>query len=151
MKLHPVSPRSQTRKHITGGETCGVPLGLGWCRWKGVGVTAPFSTRWCCLAYWGGSVGVCICMHVPMQSTCTVGLKVASPSSLVFSRGTACSHGLAIKHPSFVSSLCLLPTSTLSMCKLSACQVIPPSRVLAQMGLCFKTPRFKDPHSLDPH
>ena len=36
------------------------------------------------------------------------------------------------------------------MSKLSACQAVSPSRVLSQMGLCLKTPQFRDPHSLDP-
>ena len=36
------------------------------------------------------------------------------------------------------------------MSKLSTCQEAPPSGVLSQMGLCFKTPHFRDPCQLGP-
>ena len=45
----------------------------------------------------------------------------------------------AIKHPSFGSGLCPLPTSTLSVSKLSACKAALHSRV------CFKIPHCRDP------
>ena len=44
---------------------------------------APFSTRWCCLAYWGGLLCTCKCVR-----TCTGGLKMASTSYPVSSMGT---------------------------------------------------------------
>ena len=63
---------------------------------------------------------------------------MASSSFLLSSTGTVCSHQPIIKHPSIVSALCSLPTSTLSMSKLSTCQAAPPSRVLSEIGLCLK-------------
>ena len=93
---------------------------------------AQFSTRWYCLAYWG-------------ESMCQVEVKMASPSSLVSGTGSLCSHQSEIKHSSFLSGLCPLPTSTLLVSKLSTCQVKPLSSILYQMGLCFKTSYLRDP------
>ena len=68
MKLHPVSPRTDTMKpfivHTVSGVTCAGLLGnvLGGHSWVGLGVMALFSTRWHCLAYWGGLVWrTCAC------------------------------------------------------------------------------------------
>ena len=83
---------------------------------------------------------MCVCTCV-----CAEEVEMASPSSLV--SGAWSSHSLwpAIKHPSFVSGLHLLPASTLSVSRLSTCHVSPPSRASSQMELCFKTPNFRDP------
>ena len=47
-----------------------------------------------------------------------------------------------IHHPSCVPGFHQLPTFPLSVSELSTCQVVPPSRVLSQVWLCFKTPHF---------
>lgn len=53
------------------------------------------------------------------------------------------------KHLSFVSGLCPLPASTLSVSRLSAGQAALPSRVGSPMGLCLRTPGFRDSPGLD--
>ena len=102
---------------------------------------APFSTRWRCLAYWRGLA----------WWTCVGEVEMASPRSLVSGTGSSHSHRPAIKHSFFVLGLGPLIVSTLSMFKPSAWLAAPPSRVLSQMGLCFKTPHFRDPCTLDQH
>ena len=125
--------------------TCDGLLGdvLRGCSWVGLGVMALFSTQWHYLVYWNGSVWcTCECMHMR---------EIASPSSLVYGTGALCSHGPTVKYSSCVSGLHPFPRPfTLSVSKMSACQVSPPSRFLSQMGLCFKTPPFRDPCGLDP-
>ena len=65
--------------------------------------------------------------------------------------GNGFTHLPSLRHRNFVLSptsdktplLCLRPPSTPCLfpviSKLSSCQVMPPSRVLSQIGLCFKT------------
>ena len=73
---------------------------------------------------------------------------MASTSCPVSSIRTLCSRNWQSSTPplstplSFVSSFRPLPASTLSVTKLSGCQVTPPSWVLSQMGLCLPTPHF---------
>ena len=69
--------------------------------------------------------------------------EMVSPSSLVPGAGALHSHRPTIKHPSFVSGLCQLPTSTLSFSKLPTCQVVPSSRVLCQRG-CVSKPHTSE-------
>ena len=148
MKFHPVSRRTETGKPSIV-STLNRWSDLCWsssnalvgCSWVGSGVTARLSTRWHCFVYWGGSV-----WH---SSVCIEEMEMASPSSPVSGTGTLSSNQPMIKNPSFVSGHCPLPASTLSMPKLSACQAAPPSRLLSQVGLCFKT-SFRDPCGLDP-
>ena len=106
-----------------------VQVGRTWCN-------GSISTRWCCLAYWGGSVW-CLCMRE---------VEMASPSSLVSGTRILHSHQPMIKHPFFASGLHQFPISTLSVSKLSACPVAPPSK----MGLCSKAPCFRDSCGLGP-
>ena len=77
-------------------------------------------------------------------------VKVASPSSLVSGLEILCPHRHTIKHPSFISGFRQVPTFTLSVSKLSGCQVLLRSRFLSQMGLCFKTQHFRDPCGFGP-
>ena len=117
MKLHPVSPRSQTMKHSI---ACTLSRGRdlwrsskAWLAQFGMGldVTALFSTRWHCLSHWGGSVwphtGLCACMGE---------VKMASLSFPVSSIRTLCSRQQAIMHPSSAASIhslllqCLRPS-----------------------------------------
>ena len=88
---------------------------------------------------------MCVCALVHALE-----LKMASPSSLVSGMGISCLHRHAIKHFSFVLGFCPLPSFTLSVSKLSACQVAPTSRVLSLMDLCFKTPYLRDHRGLYP-
>lgn len=46
---------------------------------------------------------------------------------------------------SFISGFHLILPLPQSMSKLPACQVALPSRVLSPLGLCFKTPHFRNP------
>ena len=72
---------------------------------------------------------------------------MAPSSSLLSGAGNLHSHQPAIKPPSFVSGLCLLPASTLFMTKLSTCQAAPPSRVLSQMGYISKPHTSETPEA----
>ena len=81
---------------------------------------------------------MCVC-----TCACVGDVEMASPRPLVSGAGTLHSHQPVTKHPSFVSVLHPLLTSTLSVSNLSTCQGAPLSRVLSQMRLCFKTPQFR--------
>ena len=74
---------------------------------------------------------------------------MASPSCLLSGAGTSCSHGPAIKHPSFVSGRCPLRTST---CPRPSCpparRQLPPEFYL-RMGL-FQNPTLQRPLQLGP-
>ena len=102
---------------------------------------------------WGLVQQLCSLLHSPLLSLLgwiSVEVEMASLSSLVSGTETLHSHWPTVKHPSFVSDLCLLPASTLSIYKLSACQSAPSSRVLSQMGLYFKALYFRDPTAWNP-
>lgn len=77
----------------------------------------------------------------------TLEKKMTSLSSPVSGMGILYPH--VSKHPSFVSGLCPLPASTLSVSRLSAGQAALPSRVVSPMGLCLRTPGFRDFPGLD--
>lgn len=96
----------------------------------------PLSTKWRCLTHWGKSV--CANMHVGGRvQNGFIQLPCVWFRKFTFSPP----HDQA---PSFVSGLCPLPASTPPLFKLSTCQASSPSRVLCQMGLCFKTQHFRD-------
>ena len=75
---------------------------------------------------------------------------MASLGSVISGAGTLRSHRPMIKHPSFALGFCPLFTSILSSSKLSAYQVVSPSRVVSQIGLCFKSLHFRDSPCLGP-
>ena len=94
-------------------------MGGAWCN---------SSATWlCCLAYWGGTV-----------RAGTLEMKMTSASSLVSCARIPHPHQPRIKHLSFVSGFCPLPTSTLSVFKLSAFQAAPPPEFYLRGGCVSK-------------
>ena len=84
------SPRRQTMKHfIVHKLSRWRDLCCSWRAWLalcvGLSVKAPFSTRCCSLAYWGG-----LCSASRCACSCAGGVKMVSPSYPVYSIGTLC-------------------------------------------------------------
>ena len=82
--------------------------------WVGLRVTARFSTRWCCLAYWGR------CCGAPRRvCTCAEGQKWRHPGS-----GSLVSELCSLGQQSRIHPLCLASVhSPLPHCPLASCQV----------------------------
>lgn len=115
----------------------------GGLSWPGLLVMAPFSTRWQCLVYWGGSVWLL------WECAGTGEVKMVSPGFPVSGIRTLCPRGEAIKHSSFDSSFPPLPASTLSAFKRQPARQHLSPQFLSQTGLCFQTPHVWGLCSLD--
>ena len=159
MKLDPVFPQAETCSSLISRlkSTEGICAGL-----HREGFLLSFSSELAlvemCLE---GTVGGTSCLYSSLchlvvlfsslSSNVSNGLmvKMASPISLAPPVGSSSPHRCVISHSSIVPSSSQLPTFSLSELKV-ACQVAPPSWVLSQELLCFKTPHFRDPYSWDP-
>ena len=107
-------------------------------RGAGIGVNSPFSTWW----HWllTGLTGVHECWWANGEN----GITLLSSWSRKFVPSQT-------HDQSPLLCLRLQSASHLhSVSQLSTCQVAPPSRVLFQTWLCFKTPHFRDPYGSDP-
>ena len=96
-----------------------------------------FSTRWHCLAYWVDCFGACRC-----GGLCAGEVKMMSPNYPVFSI-RICTLPDQQSSLLLVSSFCPLPASTLSMTKLSGCQVAPPPEFYLGCGCVSQTLTFE--------